>query len=219
MGPMDEEDDDLHSHGSHREMTLSTGTVLGIFLGLALSWALFFGFGYNMGAKSHTAAAPVTDSNSVDADNSASFKNFKPSPASTGGTYPTPAPQSSDVPAMNAPPPHTPPPADPTTPSDPTATPEKPSAAPIHLAPATPTPAASTPGQLGTFNVQVAAFSHPEDATMLVTALRRKGYAVAAMQNPADALTHVQIGPFNNRKEAESMRQQLLSDGYNAMIK
>ena len=67
--------------------------------------------------------------------------------------------------------------------------------------------------------VQVAAVSHQEDADLLVTALRTKGYAVAARQNPADQLIHIQVGPFTNRKDAEAMRQRLLNDGYNAILK
>ena len=47
---LDDDDDDLHGHQTHRELTLSTATILGIFFALALSWALFFGFGYNMGS-------------------------------------------------------------------------------------------------------------------------------------------------------------------------
>jgi DedD protein len=220
MSLMDEDDDHLPGHGHHRELTLSTGTVLGIFLGLALSWALFFGFGYNMGAKARQAAMPVVENSSPAADTSSNFKSFKPSPASTADTYPAPAPQATTVPVINTPPPaQSPAPTNTTTPADPTAVTERPSPAPIHLAPVTPSAAASTPGPLGTFNVQVAAFSHPEDASMLVGALRKKGYAVAAVHNNVDNLTHVQIGPFNNRKEADSMRQQLLSDGYNAMVK
>ena len=34
---LDDDDDDLQGHQNHRELTLSTGTVLGIFLGLAVA--------------------------------------------------------------------------------------------------------------------------------------------------------------------------------------
>ena len=45
--------DDAPGHaGSDREISLGTTTVLGIFLGLALVCALFFGFGYSMGRRS-----------------------------------------------------------------------------------------------------------------------------------------------------------------------
>ena len=66
--------------------------------------------------------------------------------------------------------------------------------------------------------VQVAAVSHPEDANVLMAALRRHGYAVTARREPGDGLIHVQIGPFSNRNEANAMSQRLLGDGYNANV-
>jgi DedD protein len=66
--------------------------------------------------------------------------------------------------------------------------------------------------------VQIAAVSHPEDADVLVGALRKRGYAVSAHRDPADGLIHVQVGPFVNRNDAIAMRQKLLNDGYNAIV-
>jgi len=66
--------------------------------------------------------------------------------------------------------------------------------------------------------VQIAAVSDPEDASVLVGALRRRGYSVSANRNPADNLIHVCIGPFSNRNDANAMRQKLLNDGYNAIV-
>ena len=66
--------------------------------------------------------------------------------------------------------------------------------------------------------VQIAAVSHPEDADVLVGALRKRGYAVAAHRDPTDGLLHVQVGPFANRNDAYAMRQKLLNDGYNAIV-
>jgi DedD protein len=66
--------------------------------------------------------------------------------------------------------------------------------------------------------VQIAAVSHPEDADVLVGALRKRGYAVSAHRDPADGLLHVQVGPFANRNDAVAMRQKLLNDGYNAIV-
>jgi cell division septation protein DedD len=66
--------------------------------------------------------------------------------------------------------------------------------------------------------VQIAAVSHPEDADVLVGALRKRGYAVSAHRDPADGLLHVQVGPFGNRNDAVAMRQKLLNDGYNAIV-
>ena len=66
--------------------------------------------------------------------------------------------------------------------------------------------------------VQIAAVTHPEDADVLVGALRKRGYAVTAHRDPTDGLLHVQIGPFANRSDAYAMRQKLLNDGYNAIV-
>ncbi len=214
---LDDDDDDLHGHQNHRELTLSTGTVLSIFLGLALSWALFFGFGYHMGSKAHPAAqaqAPDTP----DPATSTNFNSFKPAPGSPANSYPS---GSTSVSTGSGPIQTVPPAAvshtDSTTPPDPIATAEKP--APIALHPTAPVPAAASPlSNTGTFVVQVAAVSHQEDADLLVGALHSKGYSVSAHPGP-DNLVHIQVGPFNSRKEAESMRQQLLSDGYNAIVK
>jgi cell division septation protein DedD len=66
--------------------------------------------------------------------------------------------------------------------------------------------------------VQIAAVSHVEDAQVLVGALRKRGYAVTVRRDVVDGLTHVQVGPFNNRNDANAMRLKLLNDGYNAIV-
>jgi cell division septation protein DedD len=66
--------------------------------------------------------------------------------------------------------------------------------------------------------VQVAAVSHPEDAEVLVGALRKRGYAVTVRREISDNLMHVQVGPFATRNDANAMRQKLLNDGYNAIV-
>jgi cell division septation protein DedD len=67
--------------------------------------------------------------------------------------------------------------------------------------------------------VQIAAVSNAADADVLVSALHRRGYTVTVRHDPADTLTHVQIGPFADRADAVAMRQKLLGDGYNAILK
>jgi DedD protein len=67
--------------------------------------------------------------------------------------------------------------------------------------------------------VQIAAVARPEDADALVAALRQRGYGVVVRNEPQDKLLHVQVGPFADRGEAAAMKQKLLSDGYNAIIK
>lgn len=66
--------------------------------------------------------------------------------------------------------------------------------------------------------VQIASVANPEDAGVLVNALRRRGYSVTAAREPADALIHVRIGPFTTRDEANRWRDKLLGDGYNAVV-
>ncbi len=70
----------------------------------------------------------------------------------------------------------------------------------------------------GSFVVQIAAVSNQEDADVLGTALRRRGYAVIAKREPIDNLIHVRIGPFATAAEANSWKNRLLNDGYNAIV-
>ncbi len=74
------------------------------------------------------------------------------------------------------------------------------------------------PASAGSVMVQIAAVSQQEDADVLMSALRKRGYAVAGRREPLDGLIHVRIGPFKTRDEAETWRQKLLSDGYNAIV-
>jgi DedD protein len=67
--------------------------------------------------------------------------------------------------------------------------------------------------------VQIAAVSNPADADVLVNALRKRGYSATVRHQPGDSLMHVQVGPFSARTDAVAMRQKLLSDGYNAILK
>lgn len=68
--------------------------------------------------------------------------------------------------------------------------------------------------------VQVAAVSKQEDADALVDALKKKQYtAFVAPQSASDKLFHVQVGPYPDVKEAESMRTRLIGDGYSPILK
>ncbi len=67
------------------------------------------------------------------------------------------------------------------------------------------------------YMVQIAAVSHFEDANVLVSALRNRGFAATAQHMP-DGLIHVRIGPFATHEEASRMSARLLGDGYNAMV-
>jgi cell division septation protein DedD len=67
--------------------------------------------------------------------------------------------------------------------------------------------------------VQIAAIANPADADVLVRALQQHGFSASEHRYPTDALIHVQVGPFANRADAVAMKQKLLSDGYNAILK
>ena len=67
--------------------------------------------------------------------------------------------------------------------------------------------------------VQVAAVRVPQDAQILVDALKKHGYAAVVRNEPQDQLLHIQLGPFASRPEAMAMRTKLLGDGYNAVVK
>jgi cell division septation protein DedD len=212
-------DDDDVAAPAEREFTLSTGSILGLFFGLVVLCGLFFGFGYSVG--NHKAPPAAESSQSAPA--ATNFNAFKPAaglpPGAPSGIQVTP--QNSAV-------------APATTPAEtphssgnsnaPAAASGSQTAAPIvrvapaaatHTAPVAPS---STAAALGTFIVQVAAVSHQQDADLLLSALRAKGYAVAAFLGP-DKFIRVQIGPFSNRHDAEVMRQRLSADGYSPIIK
>lgn len=81
-----------------------------------------------------------------------------------------------------------------------------------------PASTATAPVPTDSFVVQIAAVSHQEDAELLITDLRKRGYIVTT-HTEGDKLIHVQMGPFSTRKDADAMRQRLLAAGYNAIIK
>jgi DedD protein len=104
----------------------------------------------------------------------------------------------------------------------PAALPEKPATQPIAhsvVAPSPPTIAQTGPLGAGTILVQVAAFTHQEDADLLVHTLKGQGYSAFVRSEPQDKLLHIQVGPFSNRKDAETTKQRLLADGYQPILK
>lgn len=229
---LDDDQDDLRERD--RELTLSTGAILAIFLGLVLLCAVFFGFGYNLGRKSTAVpnAPPAAAANDAEpaGTGSSSFDNFKPSPSSPSApssttTVSTTAPRpaaTTNAATSSAETGRTPVPVR-TTPA-PAATTTRPVAPPSEN-PSTPTRAsqapapATTPG--GAFVVQIAAISgtHKDDADLLVNALHSKGYQVSERTEAQDKLIHIQVGPFATKADAEAMRERLIVDGYNAIVK
>jgi cell division septation protein DedD len=225
---LDDDQDEFRER--ERELTLSTSAILAIFLGLVLLCAVFFGFGYNLGRKSSTvpnAPLPAATNDAAPADpGNSTFDSFKPSPNS-------PSTQSSPMAVSTRTSPT------PTTGERENTAETKPAAVPVHTtpAPATRTAAppatnasssthtsqppapATTPG--GAFVVQIAAISgsHKDDADLLVNALHSKGYQVSERTEAQDKLIHIQVGPFATKADAEAMRERLIVDGYNAIVK
>lgn len=214
------------------ELTLGSGMLLGVFFGLVLLCGLCFGLGYALGARGSkgpvfqsqppaAGPAPQALSNSFQGKPSAAAQ--PPTPPQNQAANVAPATAQSAVPAGTAPAPPTQPAQDggwhtvqPQVQSQvQPAMPGLANGAPIARPAGAVQPAMPGPNSL---LVQIAAVSDPEDATVLVGALRRRGYNVSASRNPADNLIHVCVGPFSNRNDANAMRLRLLNDGYNAII-
>jgi len=218
------------------ELTLGSGMLLGIFFGLVLVCGLCFGLGYAVGHRSpqlaQAANVPETSGGtSVELGSSAA------KPSATTAMPQLPAPATTDTEQQ---PEATGSDVAPTSPVSAGPAPVQTGAVPpqpvVHpaLTPAVATTQAAFPAtipnrqvgsgtassvsQAGGFMVQIAAVSNVEDADVLTSALRRRGYAVTSRRDPADNLIHVRIGPFATPSEANSWKIRLLNDGYNAIV-
>jgi cell division septation protein DedD len=182
------------------EISLGTGRMLGLFFALVVVCGIFFGLGYMLGrslgptAMTAEAASPAaTNAAKPTATSSAPAGTANAAPANDLTFYKT-------VEQKDANPQLTPP--------------SSPAPAAAAGAPASESPHASS------YVVQVAAVSKKEDAEALVGALKKKNYPVFLTGNtPGDSLFHVQVGPFNDIKEAEAMRGRLAGDGYSPIVK
>jgi len=180
------------------EISLGTGRLLGLFFAFVVVCGIFFGLGYTLGHSVAPAAATAEAASPTVANAS------KPKAAGT------PAEVANATPA-----------------NDLTfyKTVEQKDANPQLVPPSAPTPAAaSTPApespHTSSYVVQVAAVSKKEDAEALAGVLRKKNYPVFLASNaPGDPLFHVQVGPFNDIKDAETMRGKLAGDGYSPILK
>ena len=176
------------------EITLGTGKMLALFFGLVILCATFFGMGYSIGRNSTKTSAELLPSPSTSrpAHSSASSNKLPTPPVSPADSdsKPSDAQSAPDSSAANPP----------ASASD--------QAAPV------------PPPQLGTsYFVQVAAVSKQEDAQALVESLKGRQYQAFIADATPDKLFHVQVGPFADVKEAESMRARLVNDGYNPILK
>jgi DedD protein len=209
--------EDIVVDSQDTEITLGTAKLLGLFFGLVIICAVFFALGYTLGRKSD-AALMTAGATPLPATSSG------PKPA--GSSSPQPAPPMTFYKAVEQ--------------KDANAqlTPATANAEPTSPAPATQAPAASSsttqsqssqtanppdpmaPVPTVGYFVQVAAVSKQDDAEALVDALKKKQYpAFVAANSLTDKLFRVQVGPFNDIKDAEGMRSRLINDGYNPILK
>jgi cell division protein FtsN len=233
-GYFDEDEPEPERPRRDTELTLGTGALVGLVSALLLVCGLCFAAGYAVGhhgsaPSASNAPTPAPDQEPLQANDSIPKPSASEQP-------PAPAPQTDDSPTN----------PEPGAGANPTTTEQSPgnsepggsstgspaAKAPASAQPAQPVlpatgntaPAAQAPNVHAAlpaptqFMVQIAAVANPEDADVLVTALRKRGYSVTATREPADQLIHVRIGPFNSRDEANHWRDKLLGDGYNAVV-
>ncbi|MGA3082082.1 MAG: SPOR domain-containing protein [Terracidiphilus sp.] len=177
------------------ELTLGPAVMVGIAVGLLSLCGLCFWLGYWMGGRGvHNAPVVVQQAAAPAAPKKSSQREAAdvslPATEAAGASAPGDTQPRSSFGANSAPPAVKP------------ALPDRETA---------PAPALA-------LMVQIAAVSQQEDADVLVAALRRRGYAVLVRRDRADSKFHVQVGPFTNRGDADTMRQKLVNDGYNAIV-
>lgn len=209
---------------------LESRHLIGLFLGVVLLCGVFFTLGYVMGRTQYggsvhaetlphmaepasmtepaAGATPVASVPTPDWDFSSKHKDATvitaaPAPA------PRPATETIDDSGMAAQPMRT---------------------APTATVPA-PVPAQTTPAKLretttsskvakGSIVLQVAALTHPSDATWMVSVLQKKHFhAFVVGPLRGDALYHVQVGPYPDEHAAEAARTALDHDGFKVIIK
>jgi DedD protein len=210
--------DQVASHGD-REISLGPGTLLGLFFVLAILCGAFFGLGYSMGRHSAQDApsaiimpngsATVSSGTKPTAGSSATVKTTAQLPDSIPDSPPAQRVQSKATAADGAIV------GDRISVKTPAATPA-PTVTPAASAAAAALPAIAPNG---TFMVQVAAVSSKDIADIELAALKKYNYPVIVRHEPQDQLLHIQIGPFATKKDAEAMRQNVLSHGFNAIVK
>ena len=208
--------------GRDREVTLGPAMLAGLVAGLCILCAVCFLAGYAIG---HRGSGATPASSQAAAPQSAPAVGTES--ASPAANKPSAGQEGAKIAASSA----TEPVADASTIAPPAAaSSETPGSSPVvqaalpvqgpgaQVSAATGQTVQPALARAGAWMVQIAAVSNPEDASVLVAALRKRGYNVSARHDPADNLTHVRVGPFASHNEAASMRQKLMNDGYNAVI-
>jgi DedD protein len=235
-GYFDDEEPEAERPRRDTEITLGSGALLAMFFGLVLICGLCFGLGYAVGhhTSSPSASPPARTAAQTAAPDEEPLQGNSsiPKPSALAQAPVPPPSDAAQTPATDAG-------ANPATTQQSPApggqggasAGAQPGAAQTQVRPAMPA-AASTPQSAQSaaapsvhpalpavpLMVQIAAVSNPDDASVLTSALRKRGYTVTARREPADGLIHVRIGPFTSREDANRMCNKLLGDGYNAEI-
>jgi DedD protein len=186
------------------EITLGVGRLLVLFFGLVVLCGIFMGIGYSLGRNTAKVAAG-------DATTTVASASGKPTPSSLIKPPDSTSQSSTDLSFYKS-----------VEQKEPDSQLQSKAAEPERKSEdkSTPAPeikAGAVPGS--GYMVQIAAVSKKEDADALVDALRHKQYPVFVTAVPGDKLFHVQIGPFPDTKDAESVRTRLMADGYNPILK
>ena len=239
------DEDDRGETKSDADLTLGIGSLLSIFFGVVLICGIFFGFGYSMGRRNaRPAILPVATQPAQAAatapplpENELSGAPLKPAAPDDTSASPSDSadstPEKASAPAKQAAPDNSAAkPSKTTRVVEPAATDPSLSAVPYAHRPPLPTkphagisaPLAQAPGDSPIIPghpimVQIAAVSRQEDAEVLAGALRKRGFNPTVRPGTSDKFFHVQVGPFTDKPQADAMKQQLLADGYNAIVK
>ena len=205
------------NQGPDKEVTLGPLMLTALGLGLLVLCCICFLVGYAVGHRSGSAnpASPTASTTSgrsaaeILAQSQAAHPSASvPAPVSHSEPETTSAVVSRTASDENETPPPQPEPTELSSPA------QSAPAVQTDVRQALPQPHAQT----GAWVVRVAAVENAQDADVLISALRRRGYSVSARHDPGDNLLHVQVGPFASRSDADSMRQRLQNDGYNAIV-
>lgn len=193
------------------EITLGTGKMLALFFGLVILCAIFFSLGFSFGRNSAKPLAALDAGGTTSVSGGTRPSAVKPvsTSAATSADQLTfyKAVEQKDANAQLAP-------------SDNSASAaNNPAANPTSPAADSKPPDAMAPLPANGYFVQVAAVSKPEDAEALVDALKKKQYSAFSNNSAPDKLFHVQVGPFGDVKDAETVRARLVADGYNPILK
>jgi cell division septation protein DedD len=191
------------------EITLGVGKVLVLFFALVILCGISLGVGYSLGRNSTKQAAQTAPAAT------GSAAPVTPGVAKPGAAQSTSTPKADDSAQTAA--------ATPSSSTDFTfsrSLQEKDEHPKLAQPPApAPTPTVDTRATLGTgYMVQIAAVRNQDDAKLLSDALRKQHFPVIVAQL-ADKLFHVQVGPYADVKEAETIRAKLIGIGYNAFLK